>query len=256
MRLIINADDCGRTKAVDKAIEDCINKGLISSTTIMANMDDFEGAIELYRKYKDKIGFGLHVNLTEGEPLLKSQILLDEGFLQDNHRTVVFAGTNNAYCKLSKEGKREVYKEMEAQLDRLLSYGITPTHIDSHQYIHFSRNILPLFLKLGREHGIKRMRRNDNTEPFFSIPHEIFKRIWKVACYMLNPGCKSTDFFCPVSKFVELYNKGQVKTNRTYELMCHPGHEDILYRKDSLLLVQEPMKTILSNCTLTNYSQI
>ena len=42
MRIIINADDCGANKQVDTAIEKAILADRITSTTIMANMDDFE----------------------------------------------------------------------------------------------------------------------------------------------------------------------------------------------------------------------
>ena len=69
MRIIINADDCGLSEIVDKEIEYCIRHGLISSTTIMANMDDFEGARRLYDTYGNAVSFGWHMNLTEGEPL-------------------------------------------------------------------------------------------------------------------------------------------------------------------------------------------
>lgn len=49
MKIIINADDCGYSEKVNAAIEDCILKNAITSTTIMANMDDFEGALRLYK---------------------------------------------------------------------------------------------------------------------------------------------------------------------------------------------------------------
>ena len=36
IKLIINADDCGNTAAMNSAIGDCIEEGIISSTTVMA----------------------------------------------------------------------------------------------------------------------------------------------------------------------------------------------------------------------------
>ena len=79
-QIIINADDCGRSKVVNSAIEECIQAGCITSTTVMANMDDLEGAVGLYNTYKNSISFGCHLNLTQCQPLLKSQILQDIGF--------------------------------------------------------------------------------------------------------------------------------------------------------------------------------
>lgn len=42
-QVIINADDCGISQYVDREIERFIQLGKITSTTVMANMDDLEG---------------------------------------------------------------------------------------------------------------------------------------------------------------------------------------------------------------------
>ena len=76
MRLIINADDCGYSKTNNSHIKQAIEKGKITSTTIMANMPEVEDAIRLYETYHNDISFGIHLNLTEGEPLVNSQTLV------------------------------------------------------------------------------------------------------------------------------------------------------------------------------------
>lgn len=58
MKLIINADDCGKNKEVNAAISHFIETGKITSTTVMANMDDLEGASRLFDEYQDSISFG------------------------------------------------------------------------------------------------------------------------------------------------------------------------------------------------------
>ena len=70
-KLIINADDFGLNTSVNHAIIESFEKGLINSTTLMANMPGFEEAIELAHKNNiiDKIG--IHLCLTEGEPITK-----------------------------------------------------------------------------------------------------------------------------------------------------------------------------------------
>ena len=90
--VIINADDCGINKEVDAEIERFIQLGKITSTTVMANMDDLEGAKNLYDLYKDNISFGVHVNLTNGEPLTKSQALLDYGYYKEEDGKVLLNG--------------------------------------------------------------------------------------------------------------------------------------------------------------------
>ncbi len=36
IKLIINADDCGNTVAMNEGIRDCIEEGIITSTSVMA----------------------------------------------------------------------------------------------------------------------------------------------------------------------------------------------------------------------------
>lgn len=45
--IIVNADDFGCSKVINQAIMTCLDRGLISSTTIMANMPGFHEACEL-----------------------------------------------------------------------------------------------------------------------------------------------------------------------------------------------------------------
>lgn len=50
MKLIINADDFGRTRGINYGIVEAIKNGVLSSTTIMMNMPYAEHAINLAKK--------------------------------------------------------------------------------------------------------------------------------------------------------------------------------------------------------------
>ncbi len=67
-RLIINADDFGLCESVNKGIVEAHTKGVLTSTTIMANMPAAEQAVEL-AKNLPTLGVGVHLNLTNGKPL-------------------------------------------------------------------------------------------------------------------------------------------------------------------------------------------
>lgn len=91
---------------------------------------------------------------------------------------------------------------------------------------------------------------------FYSIPNEIFKHAWRPLTFILNPGCRTTDFFTSVCSFVQLYNAGKINPSKSYELMCHPGHELEEYRIDSDRLTEEPMATIMANSEMINYDAL
>ena len=73
-RLIVNADDFGITSEVSRAIVEAHQKGIVTSTTILANCDDkvLEEAVEL-SKQNPNLGIGAHLVLTMRAPILKDQ---------------------------------------------------------------------------------------------------------------------------------------------------------------------------------------
>src|SRR5258708_6022248 len=91
IRLIINADDLGITSVVNDAIFDHIDRGFVSSATLLANgpaVADAAKRIQLFRK----ASFGVHLNATEFAPLTKdralSPILDGDGRFAGNVRKV------------------------------------------------------------------------------------------------------------------------------------------------------------------------
>lgn len=164
-RLIINADDCGRTKEVDIAIQKCIESHCLSSTTIMANMDDFDGAVKLYNSYKEVTSFGCHLNLTEGTPLTKTPRLLDMGYVKQDGNKYTFNGRSFWGKPLDKEAQDEIYIELDSQVQKILDSGVNPSHFDSHHHIHTELSITPIVSKLAKKYHIKKIRGIENIWP-------------------------------------------------------------------------------------------
>ena len=67
--MIVNADDFGLSPRVNEAIVRAFDEGLISSTTVMANMPAFAEASAIARDRGLLDHVGAHLVLTEGEPL-------------------------------------------------------------------------------------------------------------------------------------------------------------------------------------------
>ena len=62
--VIINADDLGYSKEVNKGIEECFKKGLINRATIMVNMPYAKEAAAMAENTGVFGKIGLHINLT------------------------------------------------------------------------------------------------------------------------------------------------------------------------------------------------
>lgn len=248
-KIIINADDCGISRYVNAEIESCILSGKITSATIMANMDDFEGAVGLYKKYHEQISFGWHMNLTEGEPLLKSQLLLDKGYFVDRDGKLEF-NTNDFRNKLpSKSVWCELKKELVAQYEKLRDSGVQITHADSHQYIHTSPGLGLLIPSFLRELKIDRCRRVENYG--FSTKSYLARQLWTATFKMR--GLRLPDTF---TFFINYYDNATLKQGETIELMIHPGHAKTPYKEEYETMLQADYAKLWPNATLINYKQI
>lgn len=228
-KIIINADDCGKSQYVNSCIEEAITLGKISSTTIMANMEDFEGAVKLFKQYNEKISFGWHINLDEGAPLTKSQILLDAGFFVEKNGVVLLNGMAFRKKYFNKEMRTAIKNELRTQWVKIRDNGINITHADSHHYVHTQPSMIQIMPSLFQELNITRCRHVAN----YGITglSGIARKAW-AAYYKMN-GIHMPDTF---GSFDEYYGNPHLKQGNTIELMCHPGHPSELYKKEIELI--------------------
>lgn len=249
MKIIINADDCGMSTKVNKHIEQAILAKKISSTTVMANMDDFNGAVELYKKYNTKISFGIHLNLTEGTPLIPNEILLRHNILKEEKGILYFTG-NFKYKYLNEEVSKSIYKELEAQIIKVLNSGIDISHIDSHHHIHTGFFMLPIIKKIAKDYHINKIRRIGNA----ALKRlTILQNLWMRLIHTGEPQIITSDYFWGYDEFIKSNYKKIKNENSTIELMCHPG--GIYHPKEEELMYQNDIEK-LCNAQLISYYEL
>lgn len=248
----MNADDCGISADVDKRIEDAIRQKVISSTTIMANMNDFDGAIRLFNTFSNVVSFGVHLNLTEGLPMTESQILIDKGIFLENGDKLSLNASPFRRQLLNREIREAIYQELQAQVEKILDNKVTISHIDSHHFIHQAVFMLPILPKLCKKYGIKKIRNYSNYIPF-SL-NRVLRNSWYPIVRMQNWNVKTTDWFTSFTHFQECQKQGNdySNNNQTIELMTHPGG---IYREEDDLLFNTNWSE-LSKYKLINYNDI
>lgn len=254
MRLIINADDCGLSPHVNSHINSALNAGKLTSTTIMANMNDFEGAIELYEKYNTSVSFGVHLNLTEGKPLIKSNVLLDFGLLQEINGDLSFNSTainSFFYRRIPHKVEIELYKELKAQINRVLNAGVKASHLDSHHHIHTSFGLMRVINQLSKEHQLFKIRRIRNY-----VPHSISyygRQIWAIMMKLQNSNLIMTNYFTEFDEFFGNLEMCKIKEFDTIELMVHPGHYLERYQQEENVLLD---MSFPENFKLISYNEL
>lgn len=251
MKVIINADDCGKNVIVDEAILEFIQDGKLTSTTVMANMDDLDGAVKLYNQFHDIVSFGMHLNLTEGTPLSYNQELLDKGYFCETGGEIQL-NTKPLRNKLAGKGVQEgLTHELSLQIEKVLDSGIRISHLDSHHHIHTSIMMLSVLPRLTKRYGINKIRRVRNYVPGASKVNLAMRNLWEYLMKIQDRAIISPDFFC---SYNEWYKNGSpiFSDDTTIELMCHPGAGNI--DEDKNLISTDFLS--LNNVQLVNYNKL
>jgi predicted glycoside hydrolase/deacetylase ChbG (UPF0249 family) len=159
--LIVNADDFGLSTATSQGIILAHCKGIVTSTTVIANMPGTEQALGLLIR-APALGVGLHLNFVDGRPLSSEGVALadDDGVMR---RSAVKLA---AACLFRPSLLRAIDRECEAQILWALDHGIRPTHLDSHRHGHAFFAIFRIVCRLARRYGI----------PFVRLPRERLPR--------------------------------------------------------------------------------
>jgi hypothetical protein len=151
--LILHVDDAGMSHDSDDGVEKATSDGVATSTSVMMPCA-WVPEIVKYIKAHPNLDAGLHLTLTSewdvyrwGPLAGKASVpgLVDKsGCLYPSVEAVYFNAT-----------PEEVDKEIRAQLDRALSMGFKPTHLDSHMGTLFAKDAyMEKYLKLGIEKQI------------------------------------------------------------------------------------------------------
>jgi chitin disaccharide deacetylase len=234
VRLIVNADDFGIDEAVNHGIVEAFDRGIVTSTSLMATGAAFDHAVGLARS-RPGLAVGVHLVLTEHWPLVgaaaAASLVGPEGsFVPHLKRLLV---------KQLRGGIRlpEVHAELGAQIRRVRDAGIAISHLDGHQHAHVLPGVAQVVAELAAEHGIGAVR----------YPAE------RPRGYMLRNASRLAEqmalsVFCALSplkrlrrsdEFVGFYFGGRLDEANlatvldglphagTIELMCHPGGEDM-----------------------------
>jgi predicted glycoside hydrolase/deacetylase ChbG (UPF0249 family) len=239
IRLIINADDYGRTPDISRGIRDAHLRGLVTSSTAMMNMSPATNDIRIALKETPNLGLGVHLVLTAGKPLLPAAKLptltTSAGSFLNLDKFVSLARDLNL---------DEVKAEWHAQVETFVAAaGKKPTHFDSHHHSsYFTPGLFKSMLELAREYDVPiRLPVAHNTgKNIEGLPEELSPSLLEFGPQLLEEfQPRSPDAF--FASFYDNYATrgeflrilGLFLPNGMFEIMCHPGYVDETFAKES-----------------------
>jgi predicted glycoside hydrolase/deacetylase ChbG (UPF0249 family) len=233
VNLIVNADDFGISGANTAATVSLMERGRVTSATILANGEDLEPALAVARGLP-ACSFGVHLNLTEGLPLTDTPdlapLLDDDGRLHP----IIFT------ARITRPLLRGIETEWMAQVERIRSAGVPVSHLDSHQHVHTIPRLFLAFKSVQRKTGIRKARITktlyDRGSPPGSSLLMMKKRLWNFALrnYFRT---KTTDGFSDFSSFMRASRERPLSPG-TLEVMVHPGADNELGFQDEIEVLE------------------
>lgn len=251
-RLIVNADDLGMTAGINRAIVECCEKGIVTSTTLMATASAFDDAVaraQSLEQHQPQVSIGCHVVLLDGKPILPPGRLPSLLEAPSKNGAPELRISLNGFARAALTGKLrpdEVEAEAAAQIARVQKAGIAPSHFDCHKHAHMFPAVLRPLLRAAREREIPAVR-----NPFgmlFPLPFnrmirspQLWRRVAELSLLrsfaasfqreIIRHGLRTPDGSLGVAVTGTLdldsfLGLAEALPEGTWEFVCHPGYND------------------------------
>jgi predicted glycoside hydrolase/deacetylase ChbG (UPF0249 family) len=220
-QLIVNADDFGFTRDVNRGIVEAHRKGILTATTLMANGAEFDDAVDRSRE-NPGLDIGAHLVLIGGKSLIPPYRELP-------------VTVKDLLIAVSRKQIRP-YEELRPQIEKILSAGISVSHLDTHKHTHLFPPVLDVVARLAEEFRIPWVRRPFDL-PLSGAGVPLMVRLTNQSVRVVRAGfhrklerhgCRTTDHFAGFQVTGRLRAKELIAVLRSLpegstEFMCHPG---------------------------------
>jgi chitin disaccharide deacetylase len=151
--VIVHADDLGMTHSVNAASIKGLESGLVNSASIMVPCPWFPEMAD-YAKAHPDADLGLHLTLTS------ERVFYRWGPVAPRDKVPSLVDSNGYFhlnwMETPHIDAKEVEQELRAQIERAMTMGVRPTHLDSHQYRLFEngKDIFQSALRVAHEYKL------------------------------------------------------------------------------------------------------
>ena len=154
-RLIVNADDFGRSPSINEAVLRAHCEGVLTTASLMVNEAACAEAVALARQHP-RLGVGLHLTFLCGHSALSHDKI--PGLVNSRQEfTNNPAGAGFRY--FFQPGLREQLRaEIHAQFARFHATGLPLDHVNGHLHLHLHPTVFGILMEDADQLGIQRVR--------------------------------------------------------------------------------------------------
>ena len=224
-RLIVSADDYGRSPDISRGIREAHLDGVVTATSCMMNILTTADDIQTALQETPEFDMGVHLVLTMGRPLSAPESV--PSLVDENGSFFKLRPLLNRLPSLNVE---EVKREWRAQIERFIdAAGRKPTHLDSHHHIsYFTPELFRTMLEFAQEYQCA--IRNPFSEAW--MEKEKISRNVPVTMQgfsLRRPDTFISDFYDQTATQEHLLEILSNIKDGMNELMCHPGYVDQVF---------------------------
>ena len=154
-RLVVNADDFGRSPAINQAVIRAHREGILTSASLMVNEPHAAEAVALAKK-NPSLGVGLHLALVCGVSALPPdqipQLVNARAQFSNNPVTTGWRYFASRRCR------EQLRPEIEAQFEKFRATGLPLDHVNGHLHFHLHPVVFEILMETAERHGIKTLR--------------------------------------------------------------------------------------------------
>ncbi len=230
-RLILNSDDYGRTPDISRGIREAHLRGVVTSTTCMMNIATTAADVAAALKETPALRMGVHLVLTMGRPLGPRKAT--SSLTDENGNFYKYTPFIEHLPSLDLE---QVKAEWHLQVEAFVrAAGRKPTHLDSHHHAsYFSAELFRAMLELAREYGCAiRFPFTGKVMPELAETSGHVPRLMQ-EFNPPRPACFISDFYDEGATNEHLLGILENLGEGTSEIMCHPGHVEDAFARESV----------------------
>jgi predicted glycoside hydrolase/deacetylase ChbG (UPF0249 family) len=214
-RLIVNADDFGRTQALNAGVLDSHLYGIVTSVTVMILEPAAAEGVRRLLDMAPRLSLGLHFVMT------------GSGATASAPSSVPSLAPGGRFVRTAEELPEhlpadEIRRELSAQIAVFQAIvGRRPSHLDSHHHSALHAAVLPVFADVARERNLPVRAAN------------AISREWLRTAGVRVPDDFVESFYAGGATRDNLKSIIENLRDGVSELMCHPGHPDDELRRVS-----------------------
>ena len=154
-RLIVNADDFGRSTSINAAVVRAHREGILTTASLMVNESAAAEAVALARE-NPSLGVGLHLTFICGHSSLSQAKI--PGLV--NAAGEFDEAPARAGCRyfFSRPLRRQLRDEIHAQFEKFRATGLPLDHVNGHLHLHMHPTILAILMEDAAPLGIRHLR--------------------------------------------------------------------------------------------------